>query len=94
MSTKVEVRWNINALHKSVKHADGVREELARAAMPYLDANNAASKSLSRRYTSKGLRSAPYAMEVRELRNFPAAVIHSTNKLAALIGRENGLPHW
>lgn len=63
---------------------------LVEHAQPYADRNSDEARSLMHGEQRRD----PYVCEGRTLNSTSVAVIHSTTKAAAAVGRAYGLPHW
>lgn len=84
----VKVTWDKQAISNLLKTDEGVGSALMSAGEEIAAANSAAS--LAAMHTPQ--KRAPYVVEHRVLKYTQAAVIHSTTKAAAAVGRAHGLP--
>lgn len=88
--TSVSVEWIPSGLREFFKYSEEVSNALMQAGEEIAKKNSASAARYI--HDSRGFTSEPYAAEIRRLERTQVCVVHSTNKIAAAIGRKHRLP--
>lgn len=88
MTVKVEI--NPAGISDVFKTSEEIGAALLEKGRQYASMNSASAQSYI--HDSKGFRNEPYTADLRVLEHTQVCVVHSTNKIAAAIGRKHGLP--